>query len=356
MPLTSSGVAGTDAFVVVSEVLHNTRSVLLWIVGRDALADVKLRLDAARSLALVEVNGTLWPCRVPKNLVWTQSVQLTRAADHVALRLAIEPFGPCESVLLQGKAREAPEVVMPRLQQANNDLQCRACRAATFVTGAPFARVLRLPSAFWQELAELWGCHTETFVAAPNKELVIERGSLYIGDTHLLLHPSHVSSIALVCAPDTQRRLRCGKCGAVVGRKTRDGSLAIYFHSVTDGRGLWGGCTLQKRLARQIFELSRGSGDMRFVCNGAGGRALSLVLLNWDSTMAVEPGAQPEPVLKVRFEAAASGAAGEDDLGRVVPLDWDEPETMHVWQALEENRQRHLPPSLAGLNTSFLWL
>ncbi len=343
------------AFTVVTEVLHNTRCVLLTVLGSEAAtAEVRLRLGAGRAVALVEVNGTSWTCLLPKNMIWGQTGQLLRSADHVALRLAIEPFGPCESVLLQGKAREAPEAVVPRLQQANNSLMCRACNGVAFVSGAPFARVLRLPSAYWQELAELWGCHTETFEAAPNKEIAIEKGVLYVGASHFVVHGSHTDG--LVRGAD--ERLRCRKCGAAAGRQTRGGPVALFFHAVTDGRGLWSNCTQQKRLARQVFEISRGSGDMRFFAGVQGPIKLSISLVNWDSTIAVKEGAQPEPVLKVRYGEVASAppAEGEDELGKVVVLDWEEQEVRLMWDALQENRSKFLAASVAGKEGSFLWL
>jgi hypothetical protein len=49
-----------------------------------------------------------------------------------------------------------------------------------------FDKVLRLPSSYWQELAELWGCHTESFAAAPNK-VCVSCGDRFCGDPSCFL-------------------------------------------------------------------------------------------------------------------------------------------------------------------------
>jgi hypothetical protein len=129
----------SDLLITV-EVLHNTRSAQIVVIGaRDA---PKLRLDPDRCVGIVEVGSSSWSCCLPKSVQWTHPVQLIHSTDHFSLRLTLEPFGPCDSVLLQNKAREAQDaLVMPRLQQANNQLICRLCGKAAFVSGAPFSKV-----------------------------------------------------------------------------------------------------------------------------------------------------------------------------------------------------------------------
>lgn len=134
-----------ESNVVVSwEVLHNTRSVHIYIIPGNVIP--KLRLDSHRCLAIVEVGAQSWTCVLPKNVLWSQPVQMISAADHVTLRLALEPFGPTESVLLQSKLREASESVMPKLQQANNRLMCRLCGQVAIIDGSPFSKVCFLLS------------------------------------------------------------------------------------------------------------------------------------------------------------------------------------------------------------------
>jgi hypothetical protein len=126
-------------FLVTLEVLHNTRSVQVLVIPGNV--DPKLRLDKDRHLAIIEVGTKSWTCVLPKNILWTQAVQVVRDVDHVSLRMTLEPFGPCESVLLQSKSREAPESVMPTLQHANNTLTCKSCGKIAIVSDSPFCKV-----------------------------------------------------------------------------------------------------------------------------------------------------------------------------------------------------------------------
>jgi hypothetical protein len=125
---------------VTLEVLHNTRSVQIFVFP--AIAAPKLRLDREKQLAVVEIGSKSFTFVLPKNVQYGTSVQMLKSEDHVLLRLALEPFGPCDSVLLQSKMREAPESVMPNLQQANNRLMCRLCEKVAFVEGSPFSKVM----------------------------------------------------------------------------------------------------------------------------------------------------------------------------------------------------------------------
>ncbi len=58
----------------------------------------------------------------------------------------------------------------------------------------------------------------------------------------------------------------------------------LYFETLSDERGLFDAWTLQRRLARQLFELAQGSGALRFPCPL---QQLYLVLLNWDTVRRV---------------------------------------------------------------------
>ena len=126
---------------VTVEVLHNTRSVQIFLINFNGAVAPKLRLEQSTCLAIVEAGSFSWTCLLPKNVMWSHPVQLIQGGDHAVLRLALEPFGPCESVLLQSKSREAPESVVPKLQQANNQLKCRLCEKVTFIEGSPFSKV-----------------------------------------------------------------------------------------------------------------------------------------------------------------------------------------------------------------------
>jgi hypothetical protein len=235
---------------------------------------------------------------------------------------------------------------LPRLQQVNNNIACRAC-GQEFVTGAPFNRVLRLPSAYWQELAELWGCHTERFEAAPNEPIVIKPGDFYLGPSFMALHASHVKHVTEM----TQNRLQCQKCQVLIGRRGEQGptEYRLHLHAVDNGRGIWNDCTACARLAGELVELANGAGEHRFVTR----TNLRFVCINWDTVVATEPMADPRPILKLTF------GDEDDDLGGWIKLSWNEDECNLFARELEENRARFLAPSLskvAGRKLSFVWM
>ncbi len=68
-------------------------------------------------------------------------------------------------------------------------------------------KVLPLPSDHWQELTDLWVCHSEQTFAAPLAELWRQArgdhvlcpppGVLYVGAHHVLMHPHHVNAAAI---------------------------------------------------------------------------------------------------------------------------------------------------------------
>ncbi len=207
-------------------------------------------------------------------------------------------------------------------------------------------KVLRLPSVCWQELAELWGCHTEHFEAAPNKAIEIESGILYIANAHAVVHNSHVKNVTR----SSGECLRCSGCLGVVGRSGPT-SAALYFDCLTDERGLWSQCTQSKRLARALVDRSSSSGELRFIVPGQ----MTIVVVNSDTTMSVTERKHPEPVVKVRFSQIVD-AVLEDDMGKAPCLDeWSQDDCKCILSALIEN-QRHLPSALVALSMSFLWL
>lgn len=337
---------------VVTEVLQNTRSVTLTVLGLSEHQSVRLRLDPANGRALVELGSveSLWPCLLPESVDWSAAVQVSNGVDHTCLRIAMRPLGPTESVLL-GPQAALLGTELPRLQQVNNNVVCRAC-GQQFVTGAPFNRVLRLPSAYWQELAELWGCHTERFEAAPNEAIVIKPGDFYLGPSFMAVHASHVKHVTEL----SDGRLRCEKCNVFIGRRaeqqgksTIPADLRLHLHAVDNGRGLWNDRTACARLAAELVELANGSGEHRFVTR----TNLRFVCMNWETVLAVEPMVAPRPILKLTF------GDEDDELGGWIQLSWNEDECILFARELEENRKRWLAPSLsdlAGRKFSFVWM
>jgi hypothetical protein len=243
------------------------------------------------------------------------------------------------------------------VQQVNNHIVCRSCQAI-FVDGAPFERVLRLPSTYWQELAELWGCHTEKFEAAPNQPITTRPGVFYLGDTFVGLHSRHVKGVS----SDAAGHLACSSCHEPVGYLGAPPASYLYLHAIDNGRGLWMDRTLCSRLASVLLDTSRGSGERRFVVPATG---LRLVLLNWDTGMAVESGAAVRPVLKLRYSVGEAKEEEGDDFGGWTPMrDWNAAEGEVFRRQLESNRQRFVPASLATLpaatpdagTMSFVWM
>lgn len=321
------------------------------------LVTVRLRLEPAQHLARVYFFAAhalrsptaIWTARLPADTDWAStSISTTAAVDHVTIRIPLAELGPHQSVLLVDRHREAPlRGHLPSLQHVNNRFSCRAC-GAPVVTSGSFDRVLRLPSAQWQELAELWGCHTETFAAAPNRELVMERGTCYMGDYHVVVHAAHV--VATAVRQDQRQRVRCAGCSVSLGVRRRDGSVLLHFDSITDERVLFASWTLERRLARQLFEISQGSGALRFQCG-----TLRMVLINWDTELAVLQDTAPAAILTVRYYVVGAGETDAEFDG--VPVDWDEREAQGVYAALAANRARYIAPSVgAQLSQSFLWM
>lgn len=267
------------------EVHINTRAVVLTVTALPSpSAVVRLHLDPpTRTAELYTFENAdaarplgRWAALLPTSTDWNAGASLRRESDYASIRLSLVALGPYDSMLLQDRVREA-STALPRLQQLNNRLSCRACGGAAIVAGDSFDRALRLPSSSWMELAELWGCHTETFAAAPNRELVIAPRMCYLGDAHLVVHASHVAQARV----DSRRRYRCAQCAALLGSATRaDGAAMLYFEALTDGRSLFSAWSVERRLARQLFELAQGSGALRFHCAS---QQLYMVLLNWDT-------------------------------------------------------------------------
>jgi hypothetical protein len=208
-------------------------------------------------------------------------------------------------------------------------------------------QVLRLPSACWQELAELWGCHTETFAAAPNKPIVIEPGIMYIANSHAVIHTSHTQNLT-----KANGFLSCAKCASVVGRGTGKSTAALFFDCLTDERGLWGQFTHEKRLARDLVERGGSSGDVRFL--SVKGVRYMIILVNSDTTFAVAEMTNPEASVKLRFMRVEEEIA-EDEMGKITLLDWDSSDSALALRILQSN-QKYLPPSLVTLNMTFMWL
>jgi hypothetical protein len=78
---------------VVTEVLQNTRSVNLTVLGLETPQPVRLRLDRAHSRAFVELGSveSLWPLKLPEATDWTAPVQVINGDDHTSLRISMRP-------------------------------------------------------------------------------------------------------------------------------------------------------------------------------------------------------------------------------------------------------------------------
>lgn len=74
-----------------------------------------------------------------------------------------------------------------------------------------------------------------------------------------------------------------------------------------------------------------------------------------DTTLAVCERTPSEPIVKIRFSLMQVQPVLEDDLGVISLLDWSEEEVKQVCVELAKN-QKHLPPTFALMNLSFLWL
>ena len=338
---------------VLLEVHNNTRSVFL--NARHPLgAEVKMRLDKNNNRAILdfcdaESNRIVrsWCCALPKNVDWTEKPQLVRKdSEYSSIRLALSQLGPHDSVLLVSKEREAYTDV-PRLQQLNNVMKCRKC-LGVLVDGSPFTNVARLPSVYWAELAELWGCHSSTFAAAPKKEMDILKGTCYVGDVYAVLNNADVrqSNIKKMAG-----KMVCNGCGSVLGFARSNDSLSLYFHAVTDERGLWKQSTLEKRLGRQLFDLSQGNGVLRYYCAKV---KLAVVLVNWDTAVSVDENVVPQAVLKVRY--FVGDIAANDETGDYAQIDWDETEAQTVLQALNNHAVYFDMAKEMKEKISFLWM
>lgn len=346
---------------VTTEVQLNTRCVLLTVL--DGNVDVKLRLDAVRGTAWVHCyrlgdSVGHWGCAMPKDIDWKGVVTMEKGKDCVVVRLPLMAIGPTQSVLLLGRSRENGPLAegLPRVQQVNNRLECRSCHAALIEAGS-FDRVLRLPSSLWMELAELWGCHTESFAAAPNKDLVVAPRAFYFGDAHAVVHPSHLVAGATKVDGGGGGRIACTQCEASVGMKNtaRGGGIIIFMDALSDGRPFFEQWSLERRLAWQLFDLSQGSGVWRFHCVTEN---LYVVLVNWDTEVAVKEHVVPASVLKVRFWTTQVPLE-DDGAGPWTELDWTETEGRHLLACLKQHADKYLAPSLSIMgqqHISFLWM
>ncbi|XP_075931056.1 E3 ubiquitin-protein ligase E3D [Petromyzon marinus] len=130
---------------------------------------------------------------------------------HVSLRL----HAPRSLFAAVSNARP---VVQQIREQPTPRFSCQACGASLLRPGAPFRRVLPLPSCHWQAMVSEWCCHgggarVDSLARTP---LGPRASDCLVGDTHLVLHAGslgtavrwHHDVASEVAAPDSDRGAR----------------------------------------------------------------------------------------------------------------------------------------------------
>lgn len=255
-------------------------------------------------------------------------------------------------------------------------LFCRRCLGP--LLSRPLLKSSRLPSLHWQNLAELWGCHTDTFAQAPKSAPPLAADTLHVADSHGEVRVDLTQAQALRKRPEPPAGAAgCSKCNHLLGFWTRQGEgVAFYWDTVVakgiEGivqkeeedsllfRWIWNDWDCAKRLSRQLVEAAQAKGTMRFHCPGGYG----VTLLNWNTMMSVEERKQATPVARVRYEMLKEDSAAfgvEDEMGVIGRPDWDRDDSLKLLEALENNRKRYIPESLGSIpgsnfKFSFLWL